>query len=108
MAPRDLVAHVLHGVVERTLEHEANDDAGDALEAVGVELVDASDGVDRFLDGLETSDSTSAGEPPRKIVVIVTMGISILGMSPRPGCEGESAREPASSRVTMVPARAGE
>ena len=46
----DAVAHFLRGDVSVLLEAEGHDDLRDALGGVRVELIDAADRVDRFLD----------------------------------------------------------
>src|SRR5579871_1704069 len=46
----DLVADLLDGDIDVLLQLERNDDLRDAIVGVGVQLVDAADGIDRLLD----------------------------------------------------------
>ena len=71
----DAVAHFLRGDVGVLLEQERDDDLRDALRRRRAELVDAADGVDRFLD------------------LVGDLGLDFLRRGARQPCRDDDRRE---------------
>ena len=96
----DTVAHFLRGDVGVLLEVERDDDLRDAFSGIRIELIDAADRVDRFLDLVgDTRSRACSGAAPGRRVVTVTVGKSTCGRRSMPSWPKAKAPTTTNDRI---------